>query len=105
MVKLANMTRWILKAHEHKGVVTTASSRETILAVLQEELKDKLQKGDQAPYTPVSEFMRAIRHVANEAEFEETANKLSCNKPHAAKGLLGEMPALFCSRLYVTRHE
>jgi len=105
VVKLANLTRWIVKAHEHHGVLTTASSRKMIMAALQEELKDAVKKDGQPSNMPVVEFMRAIRHVANEAEFEEQSNKMSCTKPHAAKGMPGEMPALFCSRLYVTRHE
>lgn len=105
VVKLANLTRWIVKAHEHKGVLTSDSSRKMILAALQEELKDAEKKDGSKAYMPVTEFLRAIRHVANDAEFEETSNKMACTKPHAAKGLVGEMPVLFCSRLYVTRHE
>lgn len=106
VVRLANLTRWIVKAHEHKGVLTSGCSRSMIVEALKRELQDNEMKTNTShEHIPVTEFLRAIRHVANEAEFEEQANVISCGLPHAVKGMPGEMPVLFCSRLYVTRHE
>ena len=99
VVHLANLDRWIIKAHEHKDVITSESSRELIMVALQEELKSDKASAN----APVAEFMRAIRHVANSEKFEDKANQLSCHLPHAHPGLPGEMPTLFISRLYVTR--
>lgn len=100
VVHLANLERWIIKAHEHKDVITSSSSRDLIMAALQEELAKEDNKYTSAP---VAEFMRAIKHVANTKAFEEKANQVACYKPHAHPGLPGEMPTLFISRLYVSR--
>lgn len=102
VVHLANLERWIIKAHEHKDVITSSSSRELIMAALQEELNKEDQVGKMAN-APVAEFMRALRHVANTKDFEDKANKAACSKPHAHPGLPGEMPTLFVSRLYVSK--
>jgi hypothetical protein len=104
VVNLSNLERWILAAHEHKDVLTTSSSRELIMAALQEELKKQdAQFVGQKEGVKVAEFMRAIRHVANQREFEEKANQVSCYKAHPHPGLPGEMPTLFLSRLYVSK--
>jgi hypothetical protein len=100
VVNLSNLERWIIAAHEHKDLLTSTSSRELIMAALQEEMK---KQDVQLANTPVAEFMRAIRHVANQKEFEEKANQLACYKAHPHPGLPGEMPTLFISRLYVSR--
>lgn len=100
VVNLSNLERWIIAAHEHKDLLTSTTSRELIMAALQEEMK---KQDVQLQSTPVAEFMRAIRHVANEKDFEDKANQLACYKPHPHPGLPGEMPTLFISRLYVSK--
>lgn len=114
VVALKNISRWMIKAHEHKDVLTNSTSRATIIELLREELiaeiNDKQKKARDAGNDPnasitVPEFLRAIRMVANAREFEDVASVKACNRAHPEKGLLGEMPILSCTRLYVTKHK
>jgi len=105
VVHLSNLRRWIIKAHEHIDEICFSDDRDMIIAMLRESVKPEINEEGEGEKLgiKVSEFLRAIRHVTNTREFQEIANKESCLKPHAIEGLKGEMPVLFCTRLYVTR--
>lgn len=107
VVHLSNLRRWIIKAHKHMDEVCFSDERDMIVAMLREEAKKELGENDGEPElgVKVSEFFRALKHVLNNKNFIEIANKESCMRPHATEGLAGEMPVLFCTRLYVTKED
>ena len=106
MVRLSNLDRWIIKLHEHVDLMVYRDNRDILFDVLCEQMKNPSMNPDaNAQSLRVSDYMRAFRHVANEKKFEEICREKVCPRPHAHKGLPGHMPVLFCTRLYVSRHE
>ena len=116
VVRFKNMMRWVVEPHDHKDALTHPSSRAKVVELLGEEVistcnkvlsnpRGKAQPYDPTHKLPLSQVMRITRDICNSEKFEAKVAKAICFHGHADKGLLGEMPVLVCTRLYVSKTE
>lgn len=101
VIHFKNMDQWVVQPHAHRNVTSCAHNRPVLMRLLLEELESKCKSKP----LKLSSALRSIRDIANSEKFELKVAKAICPLPHAHKGLLGEMPIVTCSRLYVSKTE
>jgi hypothetical protein len=106
VVTINNYERWVLESHAHTGNEKVGSEK---LDRVLEDFNNRVMKvmnGKKSKYGEfkVGDLLETIRVVAAGKGFEKSSLKRCCYKPHAEKGITGEMPSFSASRFYVSRN-
>jgi len=111
IVNLVDLPNWIIDGHEHvidkKEQTLLAYTRFSIIALLKNKLEAldlfKPAYNDRTMHL-VSDTATAIRDFLYQEKLEDIVYEANCNKPHAIDGYAGIIPAIECTRLYVTTY-
>jgi hypothetical protein len=107
VIRILNLAHWILKEHLHEDREVSRYTDKIFYDVMEAKLRDPEYNPEikgREDKMKVTDFLRMLRHVANSKKVEEECLKAVCSKPHAHKGLPGQMPIIHCTRFYVNKH-
>ena len=101
VVHLNHIYDWIIEPHEHKKDITV-HKKDVVFELMKQEL-EILEKKNKKTNTAAG-LLRAIRNIANDLDFEMKLRERACHLRHPDPGLIGAMPSLTCTRVYISKH-
>lgn len=105
-LSVANFDRWIIEDHPHDTVAIESwrqtDCRNVTLDYLKWAHKQEVLKHN--TIATVDNFCVFLATAFTSDEFKDVLKTALCHKPHAHPDLLGEMPVIELSRIYVCMH-